>query len=87
MSIFFRLDQRSYDRLHSLPLRPFMEKLAKALECNLLEFKYSKKNSALSLDSGEGLSVSVSAISKLKKLVDYFNTFPLLGVKGLDYKD
>lgn len=64
-----------------------MEKLAKALECNLLEFKYSKKNSALSLDSGEGLSVSVSAISKLKKLVDYFNTFPLLGVKGLDYKD
>jgi hypothetical protein len=47
VAIFFRLDQRSYDRLYSLSLRPLMEKLAKALECNLLEFNYSKKDSSL----------------------------------------
>lgn len=85
VSILFRLDQRSYDRLHSLSLRPLMAKLAKALECNLLEFNSSKRDSVL--ERGGILSVSVSAISKLKILVDYFHTFPLLGVKGLDYKD
>jgi hypothetical protein len=33
------------------------------------------------------LSVSVTSLDKLRPIVDYFNKYPLLGVKGLDLKD
>lgn len=33
------------------------------------------------------LSVSVTALNKLKLIVNYFNIYPLLGVKGKDFLD
>jgi hypothetical protein len=30
---------------------------------------------------------SVESISKIKKVIDYFEKYPLIGVKGLDSKD
>lgn len=31
--------------------------------------------------------MSLSSIDKLKPLIKYFNKFPLLGIKGKDFKD
>lgn len=56
-----------------------MEQIALFLQCNLLTFK-KESNS-------EVLSVSVTSIEKLKPLILFFNNYPLLGIKGKDFKD
>jgi LAGLIDADG endonuclease len=33
------------------------------------------------------LSASVSALEKLEILINYFNKYPMLGIKQLDFKD
>jgi LAGLIDADG endonuclease len=33
------------------------------------------------------LSVEIAALSKIENLINYFNKYPLLGVKLLDFKD
>jgi hypothetical protein len=55
-----------------------MEKISQTLLCNLAV--YEAKNN-------KTLSVNVVAIDKLKYIVNYFNKYPLLGIKNLDFKD
>lgn len=56
-----------------------MEKIAKDLASNLNTYKTNKGD--------ETLSITVSALDKLKTIVDYFNKYPLLGTKYFDYID
>jgi hypothetical protein len=87
VSIFFSLDQRAYDRIHFLSFRPIMEEIAQALQCKLNSYTYKIYNFPLNENDGKALSINVSAIGKLKNIVDYFHKFPLLGIKGEDFKD
>lgn len=65
---------------------PIMEKISNFLSCNLLSTKrypyYPSK-----LESVDMLYVEVSALKKIEILINYFNKFPLLGNKQLDFKD
>lgn len=63
---------------------PIMEQIAQFLMCNLLTFNI---NNPKSKSTTEILSVSVTSLDKLRPIVDYFNKYPLLGVKGLNFKD
>jgi hypothetical protein len=58
-------------------MKPFMESLALFLSCNL--------NTYTNNIGTEILSVSISSIASIKFLIDYFNQYPLLGVKSYDY--
>ena len=58
--------------------RPFMEKLALFLSCNLKSYTNNM--------GSEILSVGVSSINSITFLVDYFNEYTLLGDKLKDYK-
>jgi hypothetical protein len=78
VSLKFRLDQRSYDKPTSSPMRPFMEKLALFLSCNLKSYTNNM--------GSEKLSASVSSIDSITFLVNYFNKYPLLGDKFNDYR-
>jgi hypothetical protein len=55
-----------------------MESLSKFLFCKLSIYKTNK---------GEMLSLSVSAIDKIRSIIEYFNKYPLIGIKGKDFKD
>jgi len=55
-----------------------MEKISQILLCNLTTYK-SKNN--------EILSIKVVAMDKIKSLINYFNRYPLLGIKSKDFKD
>jgi hypothetical protein len=63
---------------------PIMEIISHFLMCNLKTYK-QKNNSGQEL--GEILSLSISGIDKLGSIIDYFNKYPLLGIKGKDFKD
>jgi hypothetical protein len=52
--------------------------------CNILT--YTKKGKTTQ-ELAELLSVSVTRLDKLKPIVDYFNKYPLLGLKAKDFKD
>lgn len=85
VSIFFRLDQRSYDNPTASSMLPIMEKIAQFLGAsNLLTYTI---NNPKSKSTTEMLSVSITSLEKFRPIVDYFNKYPLLGVKGLDFKD
>jgi hypothetical protein len=86
IGILFRLDQRAYDRTVSLSFTPIMEQIALFLNCKLSTYKL-KKTKEMNSTIPEVFSVSVSSIEKLKPLRNNFNQFPLLGVKGKDFKD
>jgi hypothetical protein len=58
---------------------PIMEEIAKCFLCNLSEYKI--------LENNQVLSVSVTSIDKLKVIIEYFNTYSLLGIKYNDYMD
>ncbi len=63
-----------------------MEKIANFLSCNLLTIKryptwLSKEKSI------DVLSVEISALKKKEILTNYFNKYPLLGIKQLEFKD
>ncbi len=81
MSLKFRLDQRAFDVPTSSSMRPIMTKLASFLSCDLKTYEIKTGSGSL-----EVLSTSVSAIGKLETIVNYFNKYPLLGVKGKDFK-
>jgi len=53
-----------------------MEKLAKFLDCSVLSYKEDKV-----------LFLSLTSLEKLTHLIIYFDKYPLIGVKGKDYKD
>jgi hypothetical protein len=101
VSISFRLDQRSYDNPTASSMQPTMEKIAQFLGAsNLLTYTI---NNPKSKSTTEMLSVSITSLDKFRPgaprggdgrnalacrpIVDYFNKYPLLGVKGLDFKD
>ena len=60
---------------------PLMEKLASFLSCNLNTYKIKTGST-----ESEVLSLGISSIIKLEFIIDYFNRYPLLGVKGKDFK-
>lgn len=62
---------------------PIMEKISQFLMCNLKTYKIKNSEQILS----DVLSVNVTGINKLSLLIDYFNKYPLLGVKNKDFKD
>ena len=74
ISIKFRLDQRYLEGVNYM----LMESLSKFLLCKLSIYKTNK---------GEMLSLSVSAIEKIGFIIEYFKKYPLLGIKGKDFKD
>lgn len=53
-----------------------MESLAQYLNCNLIPYEGNKI-----------LSVSITSLDKLSKIINYFNNFPLLGIIGKDIND
>lgn len=57
---------------------PFMEKLGLFLDCSVKTYSSNKTNT-------EVLSLTVSAIDKLKPIVNYFDRYPLIGNKLDDY--
>lgn len=79
VTLKYRLDQRAYDRPTSLSMLPFMEKLAIFLDCPIKTYSSNNTNT-------EVLSLTVSAIGKLKLLVNYFDKYPLIGDKYNGYK-
>ena len=78
ISLKFIIGQRLIDNKTSLSMLNIMEKISQTLLCNLAV--YEAKNN-------KTLSVNVVAIDKLKYIVNYFNKYPLLGIKNLDFKD
>lgn len=84
VSILFRLDQRSYDVATGASMSPMMDFIASYLNCNVLIFKYKALKS---LEQREVLSISITSLNHLKLIIEYFNNYPLLGTKYLDFKD
>ena len=78
ISLRFVLDQRLIDKKTSLSMLNIMEKISQTLLCNLTTYK-SKNN--------EILSIKVVAMDKIKSIINYFNRYPLLGIKSKDFKD
>ena len=66
--------------------RKILEEIAQFLSCNLLTVKRNHTK-PLKLEPIDTLSVSVTSLDKIEPLLNYFNKYPLLGVKGLDFKD
>jgi hypothetical protein len=58
---------------------PVMNKIAEFLKVDLKKY--------CTLDKREVLSVSVTSIDKLSIIVNYFNTYNMLGIKHSDYLD
>jgi hypothetical protein len=65
---------------------PIMAQISKFLTCNLLTIK-RYLNLPLKLKSVDMLSIEVSALKKIEIIINYFNKYPLLGIKQLDFKD
>ena len=81
MSLKFRLDQRSFEKPNSSSMLPIMESLASILSCKLGTYLLNPKS-----NQREVLSLSVTSINSLEFSVNYFNKYPLLGIKGKDFK-
>ena len=60
---------------------PIMESLASFLSCKLNTYFLKPKS-----NQREVLSLSVTGINSLEFIVNYFNKYPLLGIKGKDFK-
>lgn len=82
--ILFRLDQRAHDLPTNSSMKPIMELIASYLNCNMLTFKYKTLKPS---EEREVLSLSITSLNNLKSLIEYFNNFPLLGTKYLEFKD
>jgi Cytochrome c oxidase subunit III/LAGLIDADG endonuclease len=78
VSLKFRLDQRFIDKVTSLSMFNIMDELSKFLFCKL---------SIYETDNNKVLSLNVTSIENIKLLIDFFNKFPLLGIKYKDFKD
>ena len=81
ISLKFRLDQRFFDKPNSSSMLPIMESLASFLSCKLSTYLLDSKS-----NQREVLSLSVTGINNLEFIVNYFNKYPLLGIKGKDFK-
>ena len=78
ISLKFRLDQRSFDKPNSSSMLPIK---ASFLSCKLNTYLIGSKS-----NQREVLSLSVTSINNLEFIVNYFSKYPLLGIKGKDFK-
>jgi len=81
ISLKFRLDQRSFDKPNSSSMFPIMECLASFLSRKLNIYTIDRHS-----NPREVLSISVTGIKNLEFIVNYFNKYPLIGVKRKDFK-
>jgi LAGLIDADG endonuclease/Cytochrome c oxidase subunit III len=81
ISLKFRLDQRSFDKPNNSSMLSIMESIASFLSCKLSTYTIDPKS-----NPREILSISIAGINNLDFIVYYFNKYPLLGVKGKDFK-
>jgi LAGLIDADG DNA endonuclease family protein/cytochrome c oxidase subunit III len=79
VNLKFVINQRLHDEVTSLSLLSIMQEIAKFLSCNLNSY-FTKQNK-------EFLCINISAIEKLKFVIDYFNKYPLAGIKNENFKD
>ena len=86
VSLRFNISQRAFDRPTQTSMLPIMQEIAKFLSGNL-NVAIPNANIQLKLEPINTLYVEISAIDKVKFIVEYFNKFPLLGVKQLNFKD
>lgn len=80
ISLKFRLDQRLMDKMTSSSMLYIMEEIANSLSTDLKTYNESKADKTV-------LSLSVTAIGKLERVVKYFDKYPLFGVKSKNYSD
>ena len=81
ISLKFRLDQRLIDKMTSLPMSSIMLEIANSLSCEVKTYN-AAKNSRTTM-----LSLTVTAVDKLTVIINYFDKYPLLGLKGYNYND
>lgn len=88
--LVFRLDKRSFDKPNSSSMFPIMESLASffctAASCTSSARKLNIYTIDRHSKPREVLSISVTGINNLEFIVNYFNKYPLLGIKGKDFK-
>lgn len=78
ISLKFRLDQRSYDKANKASMYPIMQTIASFLSSVVKPYQVKPSLS-------EVLSVSAQSIEKVGFLIEYFNKYPLIGVKAKDF--
>jgi hypothetical protein len=79
VNLKFVIDQPLYDEVTSLSLLPIMQEIAKFLSGNI--------NTYITKQNKEFLSINISAIDKLTFVINYFNKYPLAGIKNENLKD
>lgn len=80
--IRFNITQRAYDIPTESSMMDIMLRIATFLNTKLIEQSSDRANV-----SQKALVVEVTTITNLHILVSYFNKYPLLGIKALDFKD
>lgn len=78
ITLKFRLNQRSYDDPNKTSMLPIMQIIATFLSCEV-------KHYLLKPTLKEILSLSVVSLEKIGFLIDYFDKYPLIGVKAKDF--
>ena len=86
VSVRFTISQRAFDRPTSTSMLNIMEDIAKFLSGKLNITKKHPKV-PLKLEPIDTLYVEINAINVIGFIVEYFNKFPLLGVKRLNFND
>ena len=86
VSVRFTISQRAFDRPTSTSMLNIMEDIAKFLSGKLNITKKHPKV-PLKLEPIDTLYVEINAINLIGFIVEYFNKFPLLGVKRLNFND
>lgn len=84
ISCRFTIEQRQIDKRTGLSCEPFMSMLAQYFEVSLLTIT---RNNPKFSSPASSYYFSVETISKLNKIIYYFDKYPLIKIKGLDYKD
>ena len=79
VNLKFVIGQRLYDEVTSLSLLSIMQEIAKFLSGNV--------NTYITKQNKEHLYINISAIDKLNFVVNYFNKYPLAGIKNDNFKD
>jgi LAGLIDADG endonuclease len=77
------IEQRQFDRPTNSSTKDFMEMIANHFDVNLLTS--TRKDSKLL--STSTYYFSVESKEKLHKVIDYFDTYSLMGTKSFDYED
>lgn len=78
----FAIEQRQFDKPTNSSCEPYMKMIADNFNVTLLEFTrttFETPNSTY--------YIHVESKDKLNKVITYFDKYPLMGVKSLDYQD